>query len=351
MPSSAQQVVTARALWFIGARQAALLAEEVTEPGPREVQVAAVCSMVSAGSEMNVYRGQVRASAELGIPAMAGQFPFPVKFGYQVVGTVVAAGQESGYQVGDMVFAQHPHQDVFNVAADTGAVFGLPAGMDPDRAAFLALYRVALNCLLDTPVRVGDCVAVSGLGVVGGLCGHIARRNADRVVLIDPSIRRRQLAGWIGADAVVAPEEAQPAIAELTHGRGVDVFIEASGAAAALQLAVDSTGVEGTVGVVAWYGTREVPLDLGGAFHLKRLRIVSSWVGRVPAALSARWTPLRQREVAARQLGDIPVGSLITDRVPFERAPEAYSLLDTSRESHLAVILDYKQQRSSEISG
>lgn len=343
MPTRAQDAVAARALWFAGTRQAELRAEQVPAPGPRQVQVKAICSLVSAGTEMSVYRGQIGEDADIGVQAMAGKFSFPVKFGYQVVGAVLAAGPDAGYQAGDSVFVQHPHQEVFNIVADTGTVFRLPAGMEPDRAAFLALYRVALNCLLDAPVRAGDCAAVSGLGVVGSFCGHLARKNADRLVLIDPSPKRRELARWIGADAIVAPEEAPAAIAELTHGRGTDVFIEASGSPAALQMAIDTTGFEGTVGVVAWYGTREVLLDLGGAFHLKRLRIVSSWVGRVPARLSSRWTPLRQRQVAARQLGAVPVGTLITDRVPFERAPDAYALIDTSAATHLAVLLEYRQ--------
>lgn len=341
MPISAAGT-NARALWFAGPRQAELRAEEVPAPGPREVQVRTVCSLVSAGTEMSVYRGQISADADIGVQAMAGGFSFPVKFGYQVVGTVVAAGPGAGYQAGDGVFVQHPHQEVFNIPADAGAVFRLPAGMEPDRAAFLALYRVAVNCLLDPPVRVGDCVAVSGLGVVGSFCAQLARKNADRLVLIDPSANRRELARWIGADKVVAPGDAPAAIAEMTRGRGVDVFIEASGSPAALQTAVDTTGFEGTIGVVAWYGTREVSLDLGGAFHLKRLRIVSSWVGRVPAYLSSRWTPLRQRELAARQLAAVPVGTLITDRVPFGRAPDAYALIDTNAETHLAVLLDYQ---------
>ena len=54
---------------------------------------------------MLVYRGKVPAGDSLGLETCAGSFGFPVKYGYQVVGEVVAAGAEAGYHPGDIVFA------------------------------------------------------------------------------------------------------------------------------------------------------------------------------------------------------------------------------------------------------
>src|SRR3546814_12834455 len=62
-------------------------------PGAGEIRVRAIHSMVSPGSEMNVYRGEGNLPS-VPLPTMAGTLPFPIKFGYQVVGRVEAARSE-----------------------------------------------------------------------------------------------------------------------------------------------------------------------------------------------------------------------------------------------------------------
>jgi threonine dehydrogenase-like Zn-dependent dehydrogenase len=194
------------------------------------------------------------------------------------------------------------------------------------------------------PVRVGECVAVSGLGIVGSFCAQLARKTAHRLLLVDPAPKRRELATWIGADAVVAPEDVAEAVAELTDGRGMDVFVEASGAPTALQTALRSIAVEGTIAAVAWYGTREVPLVLTPEFHFRRPRVVSSWVGMIGSGNQARWTAERQREVAFDAVAVLDVERLVTHRIPFADAPSAYELIDTHPEQTLGVLLDYEEQ-------
>lgn len=338
----------ARALWIIDKRSAELRDETLPATlGPMDVLVRAECSLVSAGSEMNVYRGETSSAPEVVLPLMGGTLPFPVKYGYQVVGTVIEAGSASGHAVGERVFVRHPHQDLFAVDASSPTVlYAIPAGVEAERVAFVGLCRVALNCRLDAPVRVGDCVAVSGLGVIGSLCAHLARRTAHTLVAIDPLPQRRELAAWLHADATVAPEDAIAAIAELTNGRGVDVFIEASGAPPALQTGLDCTATEGTIVVPAWYGTRPVSLTLTPAFHFRRLRVISSFVGMIGSGLQPRWSWERQIGAALAELEDVPVASLITHRVPFAEAPRAYSLIDERPVETLGVLLDYRDGAS-----
>jgi 2-desacetyl-2-hydroxyethyl bacteriochlorophyllide A dehydrogenase len=346
----------ARAVWFTGPRQAELLAEEVRSPGPEEVLVRGVASLVSAGTEMIVYRGETRSRQETDMPTSAGEYPFPIKFSYQIVGEVEQAGERSGFAVGDRVFAYHPHQSRFTMAsgrigggllAPSGRtlLFAVPDALDNDHAVFANLFGVALTCLLDVPVRIGDCVAVSGLGVVGSFAGHFARKTAGRLILVDPLASRRERAAWIGADAVVHPDDAAAAIEEHTDGRGVDIYIEASGAPRALQGAIEGTGKEGTVAVLAYYGgNKPVPLTLAPEFHIRRLKIVSSQNAMVGSGLQPRWDTERRMGVVMEQLAAIDSARLISHRFPFERAPEAYRLLDEHPDDAFGVILDYQQE-------
>src|SRR3546814_8134822 len=79
--------LNARALWSEGPRHAAPRAEQATAPGAGEIRVRAIHSMVSPGSEMNVYRGEGNLPS-IPQPTMAGTRPFPAQFGYQPVGRV-----------------------------------------------------------------------------------------------------------------------------------------------------------------------------------------------------------------------------------------------------------------------
>jgi threonine dehydrogenase-like Zn-dependent dehydrogenase len=241
----------------------------------------------------------------------------------------------------------HPHQDRFNILEAVGLVHAVPDDVSSRQAIFASMFCVALNASKDGPVRAGDDVVVSGLGQIGTFCAFLSRKNAGRLILIDPDARRRERVGWIGADAVIAPEEASASIAELTENRGADLYIEASGAPAALQQAVDNTGTDGTIVPVAWYGTREVTLRLSPEFHLRRQRIISSQVVATVAGKHPGWDGARAMSAAMRYLGEIDPAHLISHEVPFERAPEAYQLIDKPETPTLGVLLVHQTEAPS----
>jgi 2-desacetyl-2-hydroxyethyl bacteriochlorophyllide A dehydrogenase len=329
----------ARAVWFTGPRRLEMRDETARTPRDDEVRVKALYSLVSAGTEMSIYRGEASSPAEVQLPMGDGEFPFPLKYGYQVVGRVEAAGPASGRDVGDIVFANHPHQDDFTIPSKL--TFVIPREVDAKAATFTNLLTVALNGLLDVPIRIGDCVAVSGLGIVGTFAAHLARRTAGQLVLIDPIPQRRDFARSVHADAVVDPSDAHEVIDELSEGRGVDVFIEASGAAPALQGAINETGVEGTIVVLSYYANRKATLSLAPEFHARRQKIVSSMVAMVGSGLQPRWSLRRRFDVAISALAGIDTNQMITHELPFKDAQAAYELIDQHPADVLGVVLDY----------
>jgi threonine dehydrogenase-like Zn-dependent dehydrogenase len=330
-----------RGLWFTSLRHAELLDEQVPAPRDDQVTVRALASMVSAGTEMLIYRGQLPAEDDLGLETCAGSFGFPVKYAYQVVGEVVAAGSATRFHPGERVFARHPHQDLFTMRDVDWLLFKLPDGLEPQRAVFANLLDVALNCNLDVPARVGDCVVVYGQGIVGSLIAQLARRSAGTLVVVDPVAARRELARSWGADAAVAPEDAEATVAELTRGRGADICIEATGVPAALQSAIRTAGQEATIAVVSFFGTKTVPLVLSPEFHYRRQRIISSQVSTLGSGLQPRWDLLRRMEVVLQLLADPRLRTEVTHTFPFDRAPEAYRLLDENAADALGVVLTY----------
>jgi 2-desacetyl-2-hydroxyethyl bacteriochlorophyllide A dehydrogenase len=330
----------AKGLWFTAARTAAVLDEQVRPPGPGQVTVRAIVSLVSSGTELLIYRGE--GAGELGLETCEGSFDFPVKYAYQVVGEVTAAGPGSSYSPGDIVFARHPHQSLFTMNSESTLLVKVPDGMAADRAVFVNLLAVALTTQLDMPTRFGDCVVVYGQGTVGSFAAQLARRTAGTLIVVDPVASRRELARSWGADLAVTPQEAPRAIAGATAGRGADVAIEASGTAPALQAAIEATGQEGTIVAVSFYGTKVIPLVLAPEFHYRRQRIISSQVSSLGSGLEPRWDWQRRDQAAFGILAQDWLRTPVTHRLPFAEAPRAYELLDVHPDQAIGVLLDYR---------
>ncbi len=331
----------ARSLWFVAPRAAELRPTDVPPPGPGEVRVRALASAVSAGTEMLVYRGQVPKDLPLDLPTLVGSYGYPIKYGYAAVGRVLDTGPEvESPAFGDTVFVHHPHQDAFVVPAE--ALVYLPGGLDPLLGVFAANLETALNVTHDTPLHLGETALVLGQGVVGLLVARLLTLSGARVLAVDPLEKRRELALAGGAHEAFEPgEDLATRVGEATAGRGADVVVEVSGAGTALQSAIESVADEGTVVVASWYGTKPVSLALGGRFHRGRVRLRSSQVGRLKPELSARWDRARRTETVIDLLACLRLEELVSHRIPFGEAPEAYRLVDERPEETVQVVLDY----------
>lgn len=334
----------ARALWFVAPHAAELRPVEVPPPGPGEVRVRAAASAISHGTEMLVYRGEVPAGLPLDLPTLAGSFGFPIKYGYAAVGRILDAGDGvTNLAPGDPVFVHHPHQSAFVVPADMPV--RLPRDLDPSRALFFANLETALNIVHDTPLRLGETALVFGQGVVGLLVAQLLRlAGAGQVLAVEPLKKRRELALAVGVDDALEPHELPGRVAEATGGRGADVAVEVSGSGAALQAAVDAVAVEATVVVASWYGTKPVALELGGHFHRGRVRLRSSQVGRVSPELLPRWDRDRRTRAVLGFLPRLRLSELVSHRLPFKAAAEAYRLVDERPGEVVQVVLTYDEE-------
>lgn len=336
---------TGTSVWTVARCTVELRDEDVPEPGPGEALIEAEASLISSGTEMLVYRGECASEFEFALdrPGRAGAFPFPVKYGYQVVGRIAAVGEGAVFEPGQRVFARHPHQSRFVLPAGPGDDWMYPVPDDvPTRRATLAnLYGVGLNAVLDHPVRPGDVVAVSGLGVVGYAIADLARRTAGGLLLVDPDPLRRKAAEVLGADHVVGPEDAAEAALALSRGRGLDLHFEASGAPAAVQAALGSLGLCGTLVVVSNFGLRPVPMQLSPEFHYQRLTIASSQAGTINPEIAPRWDRARRMEVVMRMLAaSPPLEDSLLD-VPLAHAASAYARIHDGLGGHLGAVLSY----------
>jgi threonine dehydrogenase-like Zn-dependent dehydrogenase len=230
-----------------------------------------------------------------------------VKYGYAIVGRVERGPAEL---IGRVVFALHPHQSVFTLPAEALAL--VPDGVPAARAVLAANMETALNAVWDAAPGPADRIAVIGAGVVGALVAWLCGRlPGARVTLIDVESSRGELARKLGV-GFGAPENAP---------EDCDLVVHASGTAAGLATALRLAGDEATVLELSWYGSSDVAVPLGGAFHSRRLKLTSSQVGRVAASHRARWTRARRLAAALDLLADPALDALIVPALAFRDLP------------------------------
>jgi 2-desacetyl-2-hydroxyethyl bacteriochlorophyllide A dehydrogenase len=320
----------ARALWIIGVGAAELRTEPVHMPAAHEVLVQTLYSGVSRGTERLVYGGRVPESERerMRAPFQAGEFPFPVKYGYANVGRVIAGG---GALCGQPVFCLYPHQDAYVVA--TASVHALPSALPPARAVLAANMETALNGVWDAELRAGDRVCVIGAGVVGCLVAYLAAQHPGcEVTLVDNDAQKRAIASTLGL--TFAAPSALP--------KACDVVFHASGAPSGLRSALEAAGREARIVELSWYGDAEVTLPLGAAFHAQRLTLRSSQVGQLPSAQAPRWDTRRRMALALSLLCDPRLDALISSESPFEQAPEVFRALARPEHFELCHRLRYE---------
>jgi threonine dehydrogenase-like Zn-dependent dehydrogenase len=307
----------ARAFWVAEPGRGEIRAAHLPAAGEGEVVVRALFSGVSRGTESLVFSGHIPPSEyqRMRAPFQEGEFPGPVKFGYSSVG-LVEAGPSA--LLGRSVFCLYPHQTRYVVPA--AALELVPPGVPPERAVLAANLETALNGLWDSGLKLGDHLAVIGGGTVGCLVAWLATRVPGcHVELIDLSQARAATAAALGV-RFATPGTAQPE---------ADCVVHASGSAEGLRTALSLAGPEATVVELSWYGDREVPVPLGGAFHARRLTLRSSQVGQLNPSQQPRWTRRRRLALALELLADPRLDALISGETPFSGLPDQMARLAT----------------------
>jgi len=321
----------AKSLWYAKKGVAELRAAPLPPPGPGWARVRTLFSGISRGTERLVFSGAVGRSEweRMRGPMQEGSFPFPVKYGYCATAVVEEGPAELR---GKTVFCLHPHQDYFNVPVDALAV--LPDGLPARRATLAANMETALNALWDAGAGPGDRIVVVGAGVVGLLVASLAARlPGASVAAVDVDQSRKPILQALGAGLAMpnqAPGEA-------------DIVFHASASAAGLNTAIACAGPEATIVEMSWYGDKPVSVDLGGAFHSRRLKLVSSQVGLISTGRRLRWDYRRRRDLALSLLAPPALDALVAEDIAFADAPRELPRIFAPDAQGLAPVIRYPQ--------
>ena len=338
-----------RGLTFAGGRELSFIEVPDPTPGPGEV-VLAVKASGMCGTDLHAYR------RPKGTPPTARHLfqDGPIIGGHEPCGVIVALGAlvPSAFgKIGDRVMVHHytgcggcghcrsgwqqlcqeepvriygandhgAHAQYMKVPANTlvalpdelsfatGAAISCGTG-----TAYGALRRLELNGI--------ETIAVFGQGPVGLAATQLAKAMGAKVIALDPSAERRELAQRFGADFVLDSTTQDPVevIRELTRNVGADSSLDTSGAGPAREAAVRCLKVWGKACFVGEGG--EVRLNVSPDLLRRQVTVLGSWT----------FSSILQAE-CARFIADrsIDVEAIFTDKWSLTQADEAYRLFDS----------------------
>ncbi|WKZ39812.1 MAG: zinc-binding alcohol dehydrogenase [Anaerolineales bacterium] len=328
---------TAKTLFFTAPKQVEVRETLLPPPKADEVLVKTICSAVSAGTEMLVYRGQFPQLTDAH-DAISSELKYPLAYGYACAGKVVEIGEKVDKKWENrLVFCFQPHTSHF--VSKTDALFSIPPSVSPENACFLPNMETAVNLVQDGAPIVGERVLVLGQGVVGLLTASLLSEfPLERLVTTDRFELRREASGKINKITSLNISEIQEPSFAYAQNK-FDLTFELTGSPSALNDAIKHTAFSGRIIIGSWYGQKQAEIDLGGSFHRSRIKLIASQVSTISPELSGRWDKARRFEVAWDALERIQPEKWITHRFSIDDAEKAYQLLDENPQEAIQILI------------
>lgn len=196
---------------------------------------------LSAGTELACLAG------------LEGWFKIPECPGYTGIGQVIEKGAGvTKVDVGDLVYTYSTHSQYFKLNVTDrwhGVCVKLPEGINPQWASFTHMAGIAMTAIRRSKIELGDFVLVTGQGVIGILAAQLAQLQGARVIVSDINEKRLQVSGQCGLKTLINPQvvDMKETIMEITDGKGVSTFIDASGVPAVIEKAAGCVGWNGEI--------------------------------------------------------------------------------------------------------
>ncbi len=336
----------ARELKHVGPNKLEIREYEPAAPKAGQVQVRAEFGAAKHGTEMAFFKGYARPRGAYNSELHVFEKPEKAPEGFQAgflgnmfVGTVCEVGPEvEEVAVGERVCGFGGFREVHTVGA--AGLFKMAEGASWKAAVCLDPAEFAMGALRDGHVRVGDAVAVFGLGAIGLMAVQLAKlAGAHPVIAVDPLAIRRDAATACGADLLLDPTacDAGKEIKLATEKRGVDVAVEYSGNVHAMQAAIRCVAWGGTVAAGAFPPPYPAGLDLGAEAHMNLPRIIFSRACSEPGRDYPRWDEKRIFRTLWRMISEglLTGEPVVAPVVPFDELPTAYLEIAAAPENNI----------------
>ncbi len=294
--------MVAHSLWHIDPATSIIQSEEIN-PSDDAILLTSLYSLISTGTERIVSKGMVPVSAydRMKVPYMAGDFSFPIKYGYSLI---------ARDNKGNRYHLMHPHQD--KVLVDKQSITLLPAGLPSKRASLISNLETIFNAYYDADLKPDDKILIVGYGLMGALLSFWLRiKGFKNIYVTEPSQYRSGKAISFGFQLI-----------DQNKNEIFDKAFHTSSSQEGLQYCIDHLALEGKVIELSWYGDKTINLKLGDRFHYNRLSIISSQVSVIPKLINYLYDfASRKQAVIDILMGDV-WDQILDLEIGFSEVPE-----------------------------
>lgn len=285
----------------------------------------------------------------------------PIPLGYSCAGVIVEAGRDCGdLKVGDRVacggagFANHAEYN----SVPRNLIVRIPDGVSFADASCATVGSIALQGVRQCEVRLGETVAVIGLGLMGQLAVQMLRASGCRVIGFEPNAARAErLRSEVEVDSgiKIVSENLVGEAMSFTEGNGVDAVLitAATHSDEPVTVAAEICRKKGRVvatGLVGMnlprdqYYKKEIDFRLSCSYGPGRYDPVYEEQGIDYPFGYVRWTEQRNMSAFLQLVaeGKVTPSKLVTHRFGFDDALDAYQiLLGIKKEPYLGIVLEY----------
>lgn len=293
------------------------------------------------------------------IDAVRSKLDQPLPLGYCNAGVVLESDVD-GIESGDRIVSNGNHAEVVRVPKNL--CVKIPDEVDDESAAFTVLGAIGLQGVRLLKPTIGECVVVTGLGLIGLMCVQILRANGCSVLGVDFDSKKCELARKYGADTVDLSKGEDPVIISriFSRGRGVDSVLvtAATQSDEVMHQSAEMCRKRGKIVLVGVVGLnlsrddffkKEITFQVSASYGPGRYDPSYEEQGRDYPIGFVRWTEQRNFEAVLDMMasGVLDVSALITHRYDIEDAIEAYDLLSDS--AALGIVLNYPERSVTEL--
>jgi len=301
------------------------------------------------------------------IQKVQGKLEEGIQTGYSTSGVVIEVGSNiNDIKVGERVacagagIANHAEY----IEVPRNLLVKISDGVNFDLASTVTLGAIAIQGVRRADVRLGEYVAVIGLGMLGQITAQLLKANGCRVIGVDLDESRIQKALNLGLHKGINTknEDIVKIATNFSNGFGVDAVIitVATNSKEPLAQAFGMCRKKGRVVLVGVVGM-EINREDMYKKELDFLISTSCGPGRYDESYElkgfgyphayVRWTETRNMEEYLRLIADksIDIKPLIEKKYKIEEAAIAYEELKTAENKPLIVLLKYNQERESQV--
>ena len=276
----------------------------------KTVLIKTLYSGVSKGTEKLVTEGKVDKDQYqlMQAPFQDGSFAFPIKYGYINIGQIIDGPKK---YINKKTFCLFPHQSIFEMELNKLTIL---KNQNIKKYLLTANMETAINIFWDAQAKKDEKIIIVGMGSIGILTAYYFQLQKYKNVYVSDNNKHKLKYSKLLNLKFINFEKVKNA----------DVIINTTSNYDILKRSFKLLNLDGKFIEASWYGNKQTNISLGGYFHSKRLKIISSQVSNIPKLMKKSYDYKKRLKIAIRALSNNHLIKLINNECDFEDIKKKY---------------------------